>query len=285
MARPSRSRTPEETDALAHAGIDTAALDASAQALDTVSAHAALIDERFGVDLDYSLDVYVSRLRNLMSETGARLVEMGLMLIQIREREAHGQFTAALERTGIAPRFAQRCMQAAAKFGTDARSKQLAAQFGSAKVLELLSEDDDDIEQLANGGTLAGFTADEIDAMSTRELRAALRKERSEREQEKSADEEIIAKKDERIHKLMRERRVSGKSPAAEQAKPLLGEMDEVSVELGQNLTDLRALIERIETTFAEAGEEVPAHVIERIDANRKFVAEWLGVVASDLGE
>jgi len=285
MARPSRSRTPEQTDAISQAGIDTDALDASAQALDTVSAHTALLDERFGTGIAYSFEVYVSRLRNLMQETGARLVEMGLMLIQIREREPHGQFTAALTSTGIPPRFAQRCMQAATKFGADARGKQLAAQLGSAKVLELLSEDDDDIAELADGGTLAGYSADEIDAMSTRELRAALRKEREERDQEKSADSEIIAKKDERIHKLMRERRVSAKSPAAEQAKPLLGEMDELCIELGQDMTDLRAVIDRIEATFAEAGEEVPTHVIERIDANRKFVADWLGVITADLGE
>lgn len=283
MARPTRNRAAAEL--VNETDIDHGALQEAHQALSSHAQNLAIIEQRFGTNIAYNLAVYVDRLRQLMAETGVRLIEMGLMLIQIREHEPKGEFHAALERIGIGVRFAQRCMQAAAKFGADTKRQHLAAQLGSAKVLELIAEDDDDIAELADGGTLAGYTADELSQMTSRELRKLIRSERAEREDEKAADEEIIAKKDERINKLMRDRRKVGNSPVRDQVRPELEEMDALAVDVGAALTKMAEIAQAIEHAFVEGGEATPADIIERIDQNRQFAADWLRTVCDALGE
>lgn len=280
MARPARNRSPEKLQA-GKAVIDHEAVADAGQALALHAERMALVEQQYDPGMPYSIDLYVGRLRLLMAETGARLVEMGLMLVQVREHEPQARYLEVLDKAGIAPRFAQRAMQAAVKFGRTAKSKQLAAQLGSAKVLELLAEDGEDIAELADGGTLAGYTADEFASMTKRELVAAIRKQRD----EKAADEEIIQKKDERINKLMRERRAAGKDPIRDQVKPSLDALDSLSTDVAENLTRQRKLIDEIEIAFTEAGQEVPADIIERIDTNRRYAADWLRIVCTDLGE
>lgn len=265
--------------------VDEQQLQESHQALTQHAKNLAQIDQQFPSDLPYSLDLYIARIRQLAAETGVRLVEMGNLLIQIREREPAADYAAALERIGIAPRYAARAIQVAVRFGADMQRKQLAAQLGASKVLELVVEDDDDLAALADGGTLAGHTADELAALTVRELRELLRKERAQRQDEKQADAEIIARKDERINNLMREQRKTGRSSAHDQALELLAEMDRLAVQASADLLQLRQLAEEIEHLFDEAGELRPAEVIERIDTNRRTAADWARVLAGDLGE
>lgn len=283
MARPSRNRAPDEL--VTHVDIDHDALNQAHQALDVHAQQLAIIGDRYSPGLPYQFDLYVSRARDLFTEANLRYLEIGLILIQLREREEEGQWHRALERIGIAPRAARRFIKTAELFGSDAKRKQLASQLGSAKMLEFLSEEDDDIAELADGGTLAGYTADELSQMTARELRELLRKERAEREEEKAADEEIIQKKDERINKLMRDRRKVGNSPIRDQVRPEIEEMDALAVDVGAALTKMAELAQAIEHAFAEAGEATPADVIERIDQNRQFAADWLRTVCEALGE
>lgn len=94
-------------------------------------------------------------------------------------------------------------MQAAVKF-TGPKASALA-HLGKTKLLELMSEDDDDLDALAEGGTLAGHTLDEIDRMSSRELREALRKERTELQQTTEANDKLFADKDAKLNELARQ--------------------------------------------------------------------------------
>jgi hypothetical protein len=283
MGRPARNRTPEQTDGIANANINGDALSTAHAALDVHARQIALVEERYSTGLTYNLDLFVSRARELVAETGARMVELGLILVHIREREPQGGFVAALEKIGVAPRFAQKCMQSAVKFGADSRVKLLAAQLGSAKVLELLAEDDDDIAELAEGGTLAGYTVDELTSMTARELREALRAERTKHADEKDTDEEIIRKKDDRINKLMRERRAAGKTDATQKAEEMLKELDALAVEAASTLRLMRETQLAIEHTFADAGEECPLHITERVDQTREYAAGWLREVSSEV--
>ena len=66
---------------------------------------------------------------------------------------------------------------------------------GITKLIDLAVEDDEDLAELAEGGTLAGLTLDEIDCMTSVELRASLRAER----EKTAAQDEVLAAKSRKI--------------------------------------------------------------------------------------
>ncbi|MFU4942462.1 DUF3102 domain-containing protein, partial [Pseudomonas aeruginosa] len=99
-------------------------------------------------------------------------------LIVLKEHEPHGEFTQIVtEQLGLAERTARQMMQAAIKYLSPAleSKRQTFAVLGKSKLFELLAEDDDDLVALADGGTVAGLDLDDIERMSCRELRKALR--------------------------------------------------------------------------------------------------------------
>ena len=91
-------------------------------------------------------------------------------------------------------------MQAAARFlGPKLIEKrQTFAVLGKAGLFELMSEDDGELAELAEGGTVAGLSLDDIDTMSVREVRAALR-ECASRARPRIA---LLATKNEQLDKL-----------------------------------------------------------------------------------
>lgn len=281
MARKSTARTPEQITA-GDAHINHGELEQAGRDLAETAQRLTVIEQQFGMDMPYNLDLYKARIRTNMAETAQRLVEIGVMLIQMREREIPGTFHSALEEIGMGTRFAQRAMQTAAKMHGLPKLQTL----GMSKALELLTEDDDDLAQLENGGTLAGLTLDEIDTMSVRELKAALRAERAEREEEKAADEEIIRAKDERINKLTRDKRKGHTENAVRaRADELLRDADEAVVEAASQLAKLRQLHQDVEALYSDAGLTVDADVDSRLEGNLTWAAEQLRNLAEQLGE
>lgn len=284
MARSGKQR-PAESVVDGDAAIDHGALIQAAAAHDEQTQMLALIAVRYDVGMAYDYERYVTAGRQLVVETSLRMFELGKILLQLRERENKVQFQAALERMNIGTRFAYRAIQSAIKFQGSDQHVALANRLGSAKLLELLAEDDADIAELANGGTLAGLTPDEIDSMSSRELRAALRAERHDRADEKAADEEIIAKKDERINKLMRDKRTVARSGTRAQVADLLAELDQAAIDVASNLKQLRDATSAIRAAYDEAGEAIDEDVVERIEQNLQWAAASLRQVAEELGE
>ncbi|URX63277.1 hypothetical protein KR767_04190 [Luteibacter anthropi] len=281
MARPRTARSPEAIQP-SDDGINHDALEQAGQALAEHAGHIAAIDQQFSVPMRYNLDAYIDRIKQNAAESAQRLIEIGMMLIQIREREAQGTWIKALEDIGMGVRFAQRAMQTAAKLHDLPRLQSL----GVTKALELLSEDDDTLVELEQGGTLAGYTVDELDQMSVRELKAALRAERKEREEEKSADEEIIRAKDERINKLTRDRRKSsGQDQLRQQAEDLLRDADEAVVEATSHLARLRKVGDDINQLYADAGLSLDDDVASRIESNGRWAVDQLAQLAELVGE
>jgi hypothetical protein len=278
MARPTKQRPPEQTDAAADANINDRALVEAGQAADIHAQQLALVSRKYAIDMPYEYERFIARGRELVVETGMRMMELGLILIHVREHEAHGQFLSALERIGVAPRFAQRAMQAAVKLSERPRIQDL----GVSKALELVAEDDETLDMLEAGGTLAGLTLDAIDRMSVRELKATLRDERDEHADEKSADEEIIRKKDERINKLSRR---STRSAAREQVSELLADLDAYTVEAATFIKQMSDTIGAINTIYADANEQVDEEVQQRIETNLCSAVEWNKQLVSELGE
>lgn len=190
MARPRKETAPATLPALN----DAAVADATAAA-DQQAARLAQIDTLYGDGLPYSRDRIITDIRAHMGRAAIDMLEAGKKLILLKEREAHGDFQESVQACGIELRLAQRLMQAAVKFLPNAKS---ISHLAPTKLLDLAVLDDEQIVELTDGGTVNGLTLEDIDRMSTRELRKALRDARADGE----AKDQIIRGKDEKINDL-----------------------------------------------------------------------------------
>lgn len=152
------------------------------------------IDSAYGDGEAYDRVRLESEVKFYLQRSGEAFVEAGRRLILLKEHEGRGTFINCLERVGIAPRAAQKMMFVALKFS----NTPSMAHLGSTKLLELTVLDDEEIHALSEGGTVADFTFDDIDKMSVRELRNALR----ESEAAKADADATVAKKDKMINEL-----------------------------------------------------------------------------------
>ena len=180
--------------------IDNAALEKATKNADKLNQHLAKIDATYGDGLPYDPTRLINETQFYLQQSADAMLKAGKRLILLKEHEPHGEFIQALEQIGIAPRAAQKMMQAAVKFSGGKRPT--LAGLGKTKLLELMVEDEQELESLAEGGTLAGLTLDEIECMSSKELRTALRKERKKRQQEKETNERMLTSKNKKIDKL-----------------------------------------------------------------------------------
>ena len=126
---------------------------------------------------------------------GATKVKDGGLLI--RETCPHGDFLQRLERLDLQPRAAQRYMQVTSRFSNASTLTHLEG-LGKCKLLEMLSLDDEQVEELVQTGETCGLSLDAISTMSVRELRAALRESR----EEKTATDKVLADKNAAMDKL-----------------------------------------------------------------------------------
>jgi len=277
MARPRTQRSPDETDRIAAADIDHEALSKAGDAASLQSQQLALIQQHYDIGMPFNYEAAVVRLRECAAIETSGAVEAGLVLLQIKAHTP-GRFHDALETVGITPRWAQRRMQVVT------RLKQFPSlrSLGFSKALELLGEDDATLGALEHDGAIAGITLDEIDRMSTRELKESLRKERAERADEKAADEEIIRKKDERINKLARR---STRGASREQIATLLEDLDRYSVEAFTFLKQVRDTVGAINTLYADAGEAIEEEVQQRIETNAESIRGWYEQLIAEVGE
>jgi len=278
MARPRTARSPEQTDRIADAGINHQALADAGQAATEHAQQLAMLDMQFALDGDqYTFD----RIR-MMTPAAIGMVSTGMLwlgraLILVEAHETRDTYQAYLEEFEIADRTARQYKHAARRFTE--RPKLIA--LGASKILALASESDDALDELeADDARL-----DEVDRMTVRELKATLRTERKERDDEKAADEEIIRTKDERINKLMRNNRKLETSSVRVQVDDLLRDMDEAAVVLAQQATLLTRGINDVRRAYDEAGEQAEPEVEARITQNIGLGAQWLRELAALDGE
>lgn len=164
------------------------------------------IDETYGDNLPYDAGRIVGEVKFYLHQGVMAMLQAGRRLIQLKEHESHGQFIQYVEENiGISIRVAQNMMRATRKFIDDdgsPKTKLVSHLDSVTKVYELAMMDDEDLEALEEGGTLAGKSLDDIQRMSPTELRKILRAEREERRQDAIAYSERIQKKEERITEL-----------------------------------------------------------------------------------
>lgn len=166
-----------------------------------------------GYDAPYDRTRLVQEARFYMAQSAGAMLEAGRRLMVLKENEPHGEFMEVIQNDlGLNPRTAQVMMQAAAKYLLNpalASNAQTFALLGKSKLFELMVEPDDDLAALAEGGTVAGKTLDEIDAMSVRELKTALRESKKEAEAKDKLREDMA----QRLDKLKEKRWLIESSP------------------------------------------------------------------------
>lgn len=155
---------------------------------------------QLGYDGALSVGALEDGIRFYQQRTAEACLELGKRLVLLKEASLHGEFQPRLELLGIDARAAQRFMAAASRFSKAVTSPLLKIANSQSKLLELLVLDDEEMVELADGGTVRGMTADAVATMGVRELRASLREHMA----EKDATEKLLATKDAKINKLSR---------------------------------------------------------------------------------
>lgn len=198
-----------------------------------ISEHSLQIMSTYGEGLPYDRSRVVHEARFYMAQSAEAMLEAGKRLVILKEHEPHGEFEAIVrEQIGLPERTAQRMMQSAVKY----LSPKLAAKapalalLGKTKLFELMTEDDESLAELADGGTIAGLELDDIDRMSSRELRKALREAR----EDVTAKSQVIADKSSKIDALQTKmKKIQRESPdqifqqARKEVAELEGEIEE----------------------------------------------------------
>lgn len=188
------------------------AISEDAQAMDLVAAKTkeaelstAEVDKAYLPEGEtYNLHITMERARFYKGQVADSLIELGKQLILLKHHEPHGQFLAALEALGMAARSAQYAISAAQRFS----NTHTCAYLGNAKIRALSVLDDDSIKALEDGGLVEGVgTLDDIERMTVKELKTALREEKKKRKEERDAQEAAISQKEKKLNELEMELR------------------------------------------------------------------------------
>ncbi|ECG4927105.1 TPA: DUF3102 domain-containing protein [Escherichia coli] len=257
-----RTKSPMSTDLNAEVPLS----DDLNISLNAMAQHRVEIMQQFGDGLPYERDRIVHEARFYMAQSAEAMLEAGKRLIILKENEPHGDFINIVEsELSMSKRTAQVMMQASIKYlSPQLESKaQTFALLGKAKLFELMTEDDENLAELADGGTVAGLTLDDVDRMSVRELRQALREAR----ETNAAQQRVLADKNEKIDslstRLEKKSRIQPPEPD-EEVKKLRAEVTALAVEAES------AIAVRLSSAF----ETLCAYCAENmIDTPRDFMA------------
>ncbi|EJO4115757.1 DUF3102 domain-containing protein [Salmonella enterica] len=169
--------------------------------LNEIAQHRMAIMAQFGEGLPYDRNRIVHETRFYMAQSAEAMLEAGKRLVILKENEPYGEFQSiAKNELGLDDRIARKMAQAAIKFLSPQleEKRKTFSDLGRSKLYELMLEDDEELIELAEGGTIADLTLDDIDRMSVRELRKALR----ESKEDLAASRKLNAEKSQEINEL-----------------------------------------------------------------------------------
>lgn len=295
MARTARQTPTADTTPMDTPEAHTAMTELHNAAAGQVATVAALTGHALA---PYSRENALIRLRGYMVTATEAMLNIGLELIHIRENESPDDYARLIERAGMERRIAQRCMQAARKFHTALPADKRGAfeSLGKSKMLELLVLDDEDIEALADGEAVAGVTLDEVDTMSTSELRAALRESKRKAEADASTAGRLLDGKNQQIDKLTEqldratngapddkaraaaEREAAAVRTVADATLALLGQVQQFDQALGA----LLACASQSSRTHAEQTCAFAFERIAEIATERQMPVDFAAIVAPE---
>ncbi|MFT0531628.1 hypothetical protein ACMHYJ_02165 [Castellaniella hirudinis] len=237
----------------------------------------AVILRQFGDGVPFEPYRYEMIIRDHLSRSAEAMLAAGRALIVARESLAHGDWMPFIERIGLEESLARRMMQAAYKFCDDKTVKLVQAAGNKSKLFELLVLDDDEIQELTDGGTVAGLEIDDIKRKGVRELRAALR----DALEEKKASEKLLADKNEKIDALQTNLEKTKNRIAAgtveEQTIEATNDVAGICLRLMADImTPMRESISRLLELQPGAGAVVTGHIAQIQQALDEVSTEFL---------
>ena len=233
-------------------------------------AHLAIIESsielarKLGYEGSLEPDALENSAREAIRRLNLGVMEVGAYFLLLREQCQHGEFLERLERLGVEPRAAQRYMQVTLRF-SNASSVTHLQGMSRAKLLAMVVLEDDEIQELNDGGSVRGVTLDEIDRMSARELREALRKEKLETARQQAVNTEL--------HQEVLQHKVKGKVVAQTDWPAALETVSDQVAAAGRKLATALSELEACRIAIFTAGEPLN-------DAGRASFEAALGHVA-----
>ena len=182
--------------------LDTAAVSDASRALTVQSKQTRALMEAYGVKSATPAGLEVE-IRGYQQTAMHSLLAIGVRLV-LRTLTQHGEWLQSMERLQMAPRTAQKLMQAAIKFANPALARPKLQALGEGKLLELITLDDEELDALESGESVLELDLDDIASMSMSELRRSLREAR----QAEAAKDKLLEKRGKELDKLLRHGRM-----------------------------------------------------------------------------
>ncbi|ENB4166279.1 TPA: DUF3102 domain-containing protein [Stenotrophomonas maltophilia] len=211
--------------------LDTSNLADRSQELVTLGEHQSEVVDQFGDGLPWHPDHYENAIRGELRRGCEAFLRAGRYLVVARECAGHGEWQGMLERLNIEPRQAQRMMEAARRVvalpNASTSTHLLAAAKSESKIIELLSLPEEQFVELAEKGETEGLSLDDVESMTVRELRAAIRDARGD-----------LEARDQRINKLSEDLTKEHEKTLKAQRRWKAATPDEQLVTLKQSVTE-----------------------------------------------
>ena len=165
---------------------------------------------------------------------GMAIFELGGYLLMLKEACEHGKFLPALERLGMDVDAAQRYMAVSRRFANTASTRHLEG-LGITKLVNLLPLDDEQLEDLTGIGQTGELALDDVARMSVKELRAAVRKERSVKARLEDVNKELSGE----VLKLKLDKKVVAHTDWPDALTPVSDQVAAAGRKLATALSDL----------------------------------------------
>lgn len=217
----------------------------TADVINQQALHSMQVMEQWGNGETYNEATWIERGRQAVVKTLEGMFELGKTLIVLKEHTEHGRFREIVEAEfGIKGSETARLIRATQRFATPQMQKAQPKLIGlgKSKLLELLVEDDETLVELAEGGDINGNTLDDVDRMTIKELRLALREAREDSKAKDKVMSEKNAKIDELAEKLAKNKNKQPKP--ADVARELSAQLASVEVSARSEISKLKDIFD-----------------------------------------
>ena len=222
------------------------------------AAHSVMVMEQWGNGEVYNEATWVERGRHAVRQTMEGMFELGRALIVLKEHTERGRFMEIVKREfGIGHNETARLMAATQRFATPQMQKAAPKlmDLGKSKLLELLVEEDVTLIGLANGEEVNGMTLDDVDRMTVRELRLALRESR----EDAKAKDEVLAGKNAKIDELAEKLEKAKKKGGVKEPNPA-DVASELHMAVGAKEVAIRSQLAQLGDYFAQMAAHEQVH-------------------------
>jgi len=221
------------------------------------------VERLYGDGLPYDKERLEDAAKFYLGQTAQSLFESGKIFLRLKAHEGHGGFMDSLSKIGIPSSTAHYAMAVVLKFGSNF---QALGNLGTTKIQMLTVLDEPDIEALVKDGVTGNLTLDDIDRMTTRELREKLREEREKYNKDVDAREKAIKQKEAKINEMDEQLRYL-QPPTKEQIAQAA--LQKLTLKYTGTLAYINTYLREAYATIVEA---------EKIEnVNVQQLSDWLG--------